>query len=282
MRVAYKTDAGKERDHNEDSILVDDDKDIFILADGMGGRQAGEIASKIAVDVAYSFLRHAINQNISNKDIPRLLKSALFKAHDAIGSMAKDNLNLTGMGTTLVLVIVRDNTAYICHAGDSRAYLIGENIRQVTKDQTLANYLVEQMKKRPEEIPSKAWHTLTQAVGVTENMSPELTELDLKPGDILLICSDGLSDMLNDGEIEEIVQKHRGRKFSSIADALVGVANDKGGIDNISVVILKYRGSEDTFWRTPFRVSELKTISDSAIMPDEDSLKLISHPSGVF
>ncbi|MCP4344982.1 MAG: serine/threonine-protein phosphatase [Desulfobacterales bacterium] len=264
MRVVYKTDSGKERDHNEDNLIVDDDKDIFILADGMGGRQGGEVASKIAVDVAYSFLKTTINGNGNNKDIPQLLKSALFKAHDAIKAMAEHNLNLTGMGTTLVLTAVRGNTAYICHAGDSRAYLIRENIKQITRDQTLANYLIEHMKKRPEDIPSKAWHTLIQAVGVTENMSPELTELELNTGDILLICSDGLSDMLNDGEIEELVQKYKGRMFNSIADALVEAANNKGGIDNITVVLMKYRGMEDTFWRTPFSVSEQKSVSDSA------------------
>jgi len=240
MDISCKTDVGKKRVHNEDSFIVDEKKNIFIVADGMGGHKSGELASKMAVEVAYDYILSNIKQDYGDKELSHLLRTALLKAHETIKLSEKLDFNFKGMGTTLVLMLIKENKAFICHVGDSRAYLIRNHIKQITKDQTLGNYLVEHEHKNPEDIPSKAWHTITQAVGVSDKLIPELNWLTLQTGDVLLLCSDGLTDMLNDREIEAIVQKHQKEHIKIMADILVKAANCKGGKDNVSVVIVRY------------------------------------------
>ncbi len=252
MKESSKTDTGKKRDHNEDSIMVDDRRDIYLLADGMGGHKAGEMASKMAVEVAYEFLAASTKKDMDHKKIPGLLAEALIRAHDAIKVSEKIDFEFKGMGTTLVIMMVEGTKAYICHVGDSRAYHISSNIKQVTKDQTLGNHLIDNENKRPEEIPNKAWHTLIQAVGVSKNIVPASNAVELKTGDILLLCSDGLTDMLSDIEIEEIIKKCRDNDFKDTADLLVEKANSKGGRDNISVIAVQYQKADSTFWQTIF------------------------------
>jgi len=244
MSVDYKTDAGKRRPHNEDSIIVDHNKGIFLLADGMGGHQAGEIASKMAVEVAYDYLLNTVRKTSSKKKIFESLKSAILRAHEVIKLSAESNEDFTGMGTTLVLMIVKDDRAYICHAGDSRAYLIREKINQITTDQTWANHLIKNKKVPSGKIPAQASHVLTQAVGVSSAIVPELKEIRLMQEDVMLLCSDGLTDMLKDHEIKSIVEKYRHKDFNKTAPALVRAANYRGGRDNISVVLMKYRRSK--------------------------------------
>lgn len=239
MKVAYKKDKGKKRENLEDNILVEEDKGIFLLADGMGGHQAGEIASDMAVNEAYSYLKDRVNEANSEKDICKLLIEALFKANDAIREKSKTDLNLMGMGTTLVEMIIKGNKAYICHIGDSRAYLIREGIKQITKDQTVGDYLVEHNIMKREDVPPQKWHTLTQAVGVSDNLVPELNQVELNDGDFLLLCSDGLTNMLSDDEIFKIARKH-GDDIGKTVGVLIKEANNKGGNDNIAVVLVKY------------------------------------------
>lgn len=241
MNVDYRTDTGKRRDHNEDSIMVDNKRGIFLLADGMGGHQAGEVASRMAVEVAYDYLAAMIKPGCSRVEIFKHLTSALSKADHSIKISTKDNFSLMGMGTTLVMTVIIKNRAYICHTGDSRAYLIRKDIKQITKDQTWGNYLVEQKKTPREKIPRQSWHILTQAVGVTNKITPELKEVKLEQEDILLLCSDGLTDMLKDNEVEKIIRKYKDNHFNKTAFVLVEAANYRGGRDNISVVVVKYK-----------------------------------------
>lgn len=238
MITAEKSDPGKKRTNNEDRFFVDKDQGIFLLADGMGGHQAGEVASNLAVEEAYAYLKDKISQTNDEKDISKLLAEALFQAHDAIKEKSKNDLNLMGMGTTLVEMVIKGEEAYICHVGDSRAYLLRNGIEQITRDQTVGDYLVEHNVMKREQVPHQKWHTLTQAVGVSESIVPEIKHVEFKTGDLLLLCSDGLTDMLSDEEIEEIVQKHR-NDINKAADALIEEANHKGGRDNISVVLVK-------------------------------------------
>ncbi|MDM8552523.1 protein phosphatase 2C domain-containing protein [Desulfobacterales bacterium HSG2] len=254
MKVNYRTDTGKRRSHNEDSIIVDRKKGIFLLADGMGGHQAGEVASRMAVEVAYDHLLTLLKPDNTDTEIFRLMVSALLKAHRSIKmSSTEDNLSLMGMGTTLILMLVRMDIAYICHAGDSRAYLMRKDIiKQVTRDQTWGNYLIDQKNVAREKVPPQSWHILTQAVGVTNKIIPELKKVRLKEDDMLLLCSDGLTDMLPDKEIKEIARKYL---FDRTAIALVEEANKKGGKDNISVVLVKYKRSEIKFECTTCRTS---------------------------
>jgi protein phosphatase len=186
------------------------------------------------------------------KDIHELLRTALFKAHDAIMASTINNLPLKGMGTTLVIMVIRGNRAYICHVGDSRAYLIREGINMVTKDQTVGEYVVRHKKMRSEEVPRKFWHTLTQAVGVSKKIVPETKDFELRTGDILLLCSDGLSDMLSKEELFKIIKENRDNNFDNTANMLVDAANKKGGADNISVVLVEYKRVKAETERTSF------------------------------
>ncbi|MDM8517409.1 Stp1/IreP family PP2C-type Ser/Thr phosphatase [Desulfobacterales bacterium HSG16] len=251
MEVAESTDPGKKRSHNEDSLIVDERRGIFIVADGMGGHLSGEIASRMAVEVAYDYLSRKIDKNIDAKNIVRILKTALNNAHEAVKISSDGDMTLKGMGTTLVIMVIIDDSAFIAHAGDSRAYLIRNDIRQITTDHSLGNYLIRKKKIPKEKVPARAWHTITQAVGVSIKFQPQLKKISLEQNDVLLLCSDGLTDMLRDEEIKAIIENDREDGFEKIADLLVEAANRKGGRDNISVVIVKHGVSQiGSFWRT--------------------------------
>lgn len=238
MKVAYKTDIGKKRTINEDSIFVDESKNIFLIADGLGGHQAGEVASNMAVKETYSYLKRNLSKAENEEDVSNLLIKSLMKAHHAIRAKSTTDINLIGMGTTLIEMLVKDSKAHICHVGDSRVYFLRDGIKQITKDHTFDNYLAEHKNKKMKPIYLPL-HILTQAVGESETVVPELRQVRLKAGDILLLCSDGLTDMLSDKEIESIVRKYRDNLPAAV-DNLVKKANDKGGVDNISVILVKY------------------------------------------
>lgn len=239
MNTATKTDAGKVRTNNEDSMLVDAERGIFLLADGMGGHNAGEVASDLAVKEAYTYILSEIERAEDGMDYFGILKEALFRAHKAIQEKAKTDIRFNGMGTTLVELLVRDDKAYICHAGDSRAYLFRKTLRRLTKDHTVGDSWVEKGYMTREQVPPQQWHTLTQAAGIGNYPAPDKKTFKLKPGDTLLLCSDGLTDMLEDAEIEALFKQHDA-ELQNIVDALIEEANNKGGRDNISVVIVNY------------------------------------------
>ena len=238
MTIATKTDAGRVRTNNEDSILVDQERGIFLLADGMGGHNAGEVASKLAVDAAHDYLKDRISTIESDDELLSALDAAIMRAHEAIKESAHaSDIQLRGMGTTLVALVTKNEKAYICHAGDSRAYLLRDSLKQLTKDHTMGEYLVEQKIMSREKVPAQQWHTLTQAVGTGENLIPDKNKIGLKSGDILLLCSDGLTDMLENVEIEAILKNDKSN-INEIADSLVAEANNRGGRDNISLILV--------------------------------------------
>jgi len=238
MRAAWKSDIGKVRENNEDSVLLDPPHGIFLLADGMGGVSGGEIASALAVSAAYDFLRERVDQADSSS-LPKLLAEALTSAHAAVYKRGLSDPALAGMGTTLEIVVVREREVFICHLGDSRVYLLRDGeLRQITTDDNLAAYLVDEERVPPEKVPPGARHMLTQAVGSSETLIPELHTVEAHEGDILVICSDGLTGMLADREIEEIVQ-NRHDDLDKTAANLVREANARGGFDNVSVVIVE-------------------------------------------
>lgn len=237
MTIATKTDTGRVRTNNEDSILVDKERGIFLLADGMGGHNAGEVASKLAVDAAHDFLKDRISTIESDEELLRALDAAIMRAHDAIKEKAASNIKLRGMGTTLVALVTKNEKAYICHAGDSRAYLLRDSLKQLTKDHTMGEYLVEQKVMSRKKVPAQQWHTLTQAVGTGEKLIPDKNKIGLKSGDILLLCSDGLTDMLTDTKITKILEDNR-KNIHRFAELLIEEANTKGGRDNISVILM--------------------------------------------
>ena len=235
MNVAWKTDRGHVRNSNQDTVLVDREQGIFLLADGMGGRNAGDVASEIAVKEAYACILKETARTVCADDVPDLLEKALGQAHRAVKEKAESESGLHGMGTTLVEMYIRSTVAYLCHAGDSRVYLFRDTLQQVTRDHTLSDYYVARGKREGEEVPPQLRHVLTQALGTRDCPVPDKKALQLKQGDIMLICSDGLTDMLRDDEIQGIIMGHSGR-LNEMVNALTEAANKKGGRDNISVI----------------------------------------------
>lgn len=237
MKVAYRTDKGMKRSINQDAILVDKDLGLFFLADGIGGNnKAGEVASALAVKEAYAYLRERVHQDTDKADIPHLLSEAIDHAHGAVKEKSKLTEKFHGMGTTLVVMLLKDKTAYICHVGDSRGYIIRRRIRQVTEDHTFQNFLDHNIMIRNLFFQKKS-RILTQAVGISAELSPESTRVELKSGALVLLCSDGLTDMLDDREILEIIHSNNFDVEKS-AEHLIEVANRKGGKDNISVILV--------------------------------------------
>jgi len=237
MISAFESNPGFVRKNNEDFIFANDSLGVYMLADGMGGHNAGEVASELAVKTAQAYLGERLSSSGEN-EIPDILSESMKAAHEAVNAKAKTDLCLMGMGTTLVEVIVRNNKATICHAGDSRAYLYRDTLQRLTRDHTMGDHLLENNILPRERIPEKQWHTLTQAVGVGDPPVPDIKEIELASGDTLLLCSDGLTDMLSDAEIEALIAGGNS-DLNVITHALVDAANNKGGQDNISVVLVK-------------------------------------------
>lgn len=242
MRTAWKSDIGKIRNKNEDSILADEERGIFILADGMGGHRGGEEASDLAVRTAHDFLKERVRMT-THDNMLRLLAEALAAAHSAVYRKGREVPELAEMGTTLEMAVLKEDKLYFCHVGDSRIYFFHDGeLRQMTMDDNLAALLVQREQVPKDQVPPNLRLMLTQAVGVSQELLPELRTIQLYPGDIVLICSDGLSEMVEDREIEEIL-KSSGRDLSSAVDLLIDEANTGGGVDNISVLLIEQERS---------------------------------------
>ena len=236
MKTSWKSDIGKIRNRNEDSVLVDEGRGIFLLADGMGGHPGGDVASSLAVGSAHGLLAERV-AGTGDEDVPHLLAEALATAHSAVARRGIEEPSLADMGTTLDMVYLRGGTAWTCHVGDSRVYLFrrGE-LLQVTTDDNLASALAQQGVP-PAEIPFQARHILIQAVGVSDELIPEVRRLELGEGDILLMCSDGLNGMVPDDVVAQIIEDCRD-DLKRAADRLVEEAIGRGGHDNVSVILV--------------------------------------------
>jgi serine/threonine protein phosphatase PrpC len=250
MISAHATHPGLVRQNNEDCIRTDDNLGIYLLADGIGGHNAGEVASALAVETAYAVLR----SNIAHTEVDgyfELMVHAMHSAHWEINTKALSDLTFMNMGTTLVVAVLRGGKAYIVNAGDSRCYLFqrgplsnsdpfhdrgGNTFRRLTHDHTVGDQLLARGISIG-QIPKRQFHTLTQSVGSGNPPSPDFNIVGLKQGDVLLICSDGLTDMLSDEEIEAILA-NRDASLDSLSAQLVDAANANGGRDNISVVLV--------------------------------------------
>lgn len=242
----HATNPGLVRQNNEDCIRTDDKLGVYLLADGMGGHNAGEVASALAVDTVYAALSSSI-AHTANDGFFDLMVDAMHAAHWEINNKARTSLSFMGMGTTLVVAVLREHTAYIAHAGDSRAYHYspppgpfpsGERVlRHITNDHTMGDQMLANGVPR-EQIQEKQFHTLTQSVGCGAPPIPDFNTVELYQGDMLLLCSDGLTDMLTDNEIEAVLA-NGDDNVDTLAENMIDAANAKGGKDNISVVLLK-------------------------------------------
>jgi protein phosphatase len=231
IRFAARTDVGKVREGNEDSYLVREP--VFVVADGMGGHLAGDVASQIAVDV----ITEETERGDGDKDA---LVSAIKRANAEIFEKSQNDPNLSGMGTTCTMVVVAGSEARVAHVGDSRAYILRDGtLTQLTDDHTLVNRMVKEGRLRPEDADRHPQRSIiTRALGVDANVKVDYRTLQLKQGDRLLLCSDGLTSMISAGSIQRVLGEAADPEMA--ADDLVRLANDAGGEDNITVVIIDF------------------------------------------
>ena len=246
LRCVGMTDTGKVREHNEDTIAYDGDMGLLVLADGMGGYNAGEVASGIAVKTIFNLVREAVEREdmripdkgsgLSRPTI--ILRDAIHRANKIIYQTARTQPQCEGMGTTVVGALFFDNRISIAHVGDSRLYRQrGSQIAQVTMDHSLLQELVDRGFYSPEEAQRAAnKNYVTRALGVEPAVEVEVQEQPVNKGDFFVLCSDGLSDMVEDDDIHLTVSTF-GANLDAVAKHLIQLANDNGGKDNVSVVM---------------------------------------------
>jgi protein phosphatase len=248
IEIVNVSDVGKRRPHNEDSTLTDPGTGLVILADGMGGYKAGEIASAIAVTTTYKKILEGLEQiTPGQKDKETglsmeglVVKNAITYVNSEIYRTAQKDPQCHGMGTTIVVVLFHDNTCTIGHIGDSRLYRKRQNtFVQVTKDHSLIQELIDRGLYTPEEAAKNTPKNLvTRAVGIEMEVQVDVNEEQAYPGDIYMLCSDGLNDMVDDEEIHLTLSKYSAN-LAQGANELVRLANLKGGKDNISVILVR-------------------------------------------
>jgi protein phosphatase len=235
LHAAWATDVGRVRTGNEDALLIDDRLGVFAVADGMGGHVAGEVASSTAVEA----VRAAIAGGSA-------IDEAIRAANAAVRDRAAEDPALTGMGTTLTAVVPLDGSrVLIGHVGDSRAYLLrGGQLTRLTDDHSLVEELVRDGRITAEQAEAHPQRSIiTRAIGVEAEIDVDVYTIEVSNGDRILICSDGLSDMLRDAEVARVADTSA--DASTAADRLVAAANDAGGGDNITVVVLDVAEVDD-------------------------------------
>jgi len=241
------SDVGRKREHNEDSLLIDDDLGLYIVADGMGGHQGGGTASRLAVETIRDNLRQARASGttlavhtgeLEANPLREVLRGAVEMACRSIFQAAQSDPDLQGMGTTVTAVAVDERSAFVAHVGDSRCYLIrGGDIFQVSEDHSLVNEQLKAGAITPEEArTSRFRNIITRSVGFEEQVAVDLLGLEVRGGDRMVVCCDGLSNLVEDDEILQVVH---GEPLDAVPKKLVDLANDRGGDDNITVIVLQ-------------------------------------------
>lgn len=250
LEIVSQTNPGMVRSHNEDSVAYDADLGLVVLADGMGGYNAGEVASGIAVSVLSSEVRHYLEDarpedlDSSGKELGvALLYDNVKKANLSIFRAAQSQPQYAGMGTTIVTALFYDDRVAVAHIGDSRMYrLRGELFEAITRDHSLLQEQIDSgMISKEDARLSKNKNLVTRAVGIDADVEPELHVHDVQVGDLYLLCSDGLNDMVEDDDIGTTVQMLQ-NNLSLAATQLIQLANDNGGRDNVSVILVKVKG----------------------------------------
>jgi serine/threonine protein phosphatase PrpC len=236
ITVAGLTDVGQKRNNNQDHMLVDEELSLFIVADGMGGHQGGEVASQIAVHSIQEVVKESFEKE-KGVDPHTLLQRAYAIASARIYQKSQETPKLKGMGTTAVAALLRDNTLYVANVGDSRAYLVAPPyLWQMTEDHSLLNEQIRAGLVKPENAPFfAAKNVITRSVGFEERVVCDVIERELVDGDFILLCSDGLSGTVSDRRIGDVCFT---LPFKDVAPRLIEEANRNGGDDNITVVVL--------------------------------------------
>ena len=247
MKTFSITDVGMVRQVNQDYVFTTGKplgilQNLFVVADGMGGHQAGDYASKCTVEVMIKEIAKS-----EGEDIERVLVKAIKAANREIIKEASGDEHLKGMGTTVVAATVKEQMLYFANVGDSRLYLINQGIQQLSKDHSLVEEMVRLGGIKPEEAkhhPDK--NIITRAMGVKEEVEADIYEYRLKKGDMILMCTDGLSNMVEDEDMFDIVKG--ARDIVEAVQMLIEKANSNGGRDNIGVVLAEPLADEVSAW----------------------------------
>lgn len=226
------TDVGRERDHNEDTFLVDEALGLFLVADGMGGHRAGEVASALARDTVHEFVKNS-------SDAPRsdLLDQAIRRANQRVVREGNSNRSQKGMGTTIVALVTDGDALVIAHAGDSRCYRFRDGaLQRMTRDHSLIEELGGDDPAVMAALASYS-NVITRALGTASDTAPDVRREGVKPGDVFLLCSDGLCGPVDDAALQRLLAE--GGSLDEQCKRLIAEANERGGPDNISVVLLR-------------------------------------------
>ena len=247
MKTFSMTDIGRKREINQDYVFATDETignlpNLLVVADGMGGHRAGDFASRFTVEVLAEEV-----QNSKETHPEQILGNAIQTANERLMEEAAKDSRLEGMGTTLVAATILDHVLYFANVGDSRLYLINKEIRQLSKDHSMVEEMVrlgglteEEAKHHPDK------NIITRAMGVKDRVEPDFFEYRLKGGDTILMCSDGLTNMVDDDEIFQIVKS--ARDIVEAVETLIQRANENGGSDNIGIVLAQPYADEVSIW----------------------------------
>jgi protein phosphatase len=248
LEIASGTDPGMVRSHNEDSIAADPENGLVVLADGMGGYNAGEVASGMATTVITTEMQqllakvhpYEIDPETNKVVAAKLVRDQVLKANATIYAAAQSQPQYAGMGTTLVVCLFYDNKALVAHLGDSRLYRMRDGaLKQITRDHSLLQEQIDSGLITPEQAKHAQHKNLvTRALGIDPTVEPEIREYETRPGDIYLLCSDGLCDMVADEDISMTLEA-LGANLKLAVQQLVQMANDNGGKDNVSVILVR-------------------------------------------
>lgn len=238
LKTFSLTDIGKKRKLNQDYVYTSERPvgnlpNVFIVADGMGGHNAGDYASKCTVETIVEEIEHSYEVNPE-----KILQKAIEVANERIITLAKENESLSGMGTTVVVATCMGRFLRVANVGDSRLYVVGEKITQITRDHSLVEEMIRMGgidRETARNHPDK--NIITRAIGAADTVDIDFFHVEIKPGEIVLMCSDGLTNMLEDEEIRMILNGQR--DIVEKAEELVKAANNNGGKDNIAVVLIE-------------------------------------------
>lgn len=234
------TDTGRKRTNNEDSLLIDDSLGLYVVADGIGGQSGGEVASRMAVEILQETMQASQRRNPEDRyELRSALASGFTAANSRIISSAASKAGLEGMGTTMTALLVEGPAAHIAHVGDSRAYLLRDGaLTQVTDDHGLVAEQVREGLVTPEQARKSPYrHIITRALGIGRELKVDVRTLEAQARDVFLLCTDGLTEMVEDHVIERILEK---TPPARAARELVDAANGNGGVDNITVVVVRF------------------------------------------
>ncbi|MBE6780118.1 MAG: Stp1/IreP family PP2C-type Ser/Thr phosphatase [Ruminococcaceae bacterium] len=239
MRIYSKIDIGKERTLNQDAFFageISQDIAFAVVCDGMGGANAGDVASQTAVKTISEYIINSYRRKITIRDFVKILKNAIISANITLYDMASKDDALKGMGTTVVVAVVKENEVAIAHVGDSRIYLVNDEITQLTRDHSIVQTLIESGEISPEAAarhPRK--NVITRALGVEADVAVDTAELILQENESLLLCTDGLTNFVT---VEDILKTFKENDTAIVPEKLVELANAGGGGDNITAVTL--------------------------------------------